>query len=201
MPFGLTNAPRTFMRLMNHVLRDFLGHFVVIYFDDILIFSRTLESHVEHLREVLLVLRAQHLFANFKKCHFCSESVVFLDFIVGKDGLQVDEEKIKAIQYWPQPTTMTQVRSFLGLAGFYRGFMPLFSTITALLTKLTKKDVVFHWGKEQEAAFIELRSRLTKAPLLVLPDFSKVFEVGCDALRIGLGGVLTQKGKPIAYFS
>ena len=201
MPFGLTNAPSTFMRLMNHVLRQFLGKFVVVYFDDILIYSKHLTDHVAHLRSVLLVLRAEHLFVNFKKCDFCSESVVFLGFIVGKDGLSVDEEKIKAIRDWPQPTTMSQVRSFLGLAGFYRRFVKDFSTIAAPLTELTKKSVPFEWGASQNQSFDTLRERLTHAPLLVLPDFSKTFEIECDASGIGLGGVLMQEGRPVAYFS
>ena len=156
---------------------------------------------MQHLREVLTIVRQEKLYANFKKCEFCSESVVFLGFIVGKDGLKVDEDKIKSIQEWPRPTNMTQVRSFLGLAGFYRRFVANFSTIAAPLSELTKKSVIFYWGPEQERAFSTLRDRLTHAPLLALPDFSKTFEVECDASGIGLGGVLMQEGRPIAYFS
>ena len=141
----------------------------------------------------MTILRQENLYANFKKCEFCSESVVFLGFIVGKEGLKVDEDKIKAIQEWPRPTNMTQVRSFLGLAGFYRRFVANFSTIAAPLSELTKKSVVFYWGPERERAFSTLRDRLTHAPLLALPDFSKTFEVECDAFGIGLGGVLMQE--------
>ena len=150
MPFGLTNAPSTFMRLMNHVLRPFIGKFVVVYFDDILVYSHDLPTHVEHLRQVLDALKRERLFANFKKCHFCSDHVVFLGFVVSRNGLQVDEEKVKAIQKWPTPTTMTQVRSFLGLAGFYRQFVRDFSTLAAPLTFLTKKNVPFIWERRKK---------------------------------------------------
>jgi len=126
---------------------------------------------------------------------------VFLGFVVSGQGIQVDESKIKAIKEWPTPENVNQVRSFHGLAGFYRRFVKNFSTIAAPLNELTKKGVAFNWREPQEIAFEELKKRLTKAPLLVLPDFTKTFEVECDASGIGIGGVLMQNGKPIAYFS
>ncbi|XP_048628610.1 uncharacterized protein LOC125575724 [Brassica napus] len=119
MPFGLTNAPSTFMRLMNHVLRSFIGLFMVGYFDDILVYSKSLEEHIKHLRTVLDVLRKEKLFANLKKCTFCTDNLVFLGFVVSADGVKVDQEKVKAIQEWPIPKTISEVRSFHGLAGFY----------------------------------------------------------------------------------
>ncbi len=201
MPFGLTNAPSTFMRLMNEVLRAFIGRFVVVYFDDILIYSKSLEEHLEHLRAVFNALRDARLFGNLAKCTFCTERVVFLGYVVTAQGIEVDPAKIEAIASWPQPKTVTQVRSFLGLAGFYRRFVKDFGSIAAPLNELTKKDVPFTWGDAQEDAFLLLKDRLTHAPLLQLPDFNKTFELECDASGIGLGGVLLQDGKPVAYFS
>src|SRR6185369_5281740 len=123
MPFGLTNAPSTFMRLMNEVLRAFIGRFVVVYFDDILIYSKSLEDHLDHLRAVLDALRDARLFGNLEKCTFCTDRVSFLGYVVTPQGIQVDQAKVEAIHSWPVPTTVTQVRSFLGLAGFYRRFV------------------------------------------------------------------------------
>ncbi|KAK1651032.1 hypothetical protein QYE76_068837 [Lolium multiflorum] len=201
MPFGLTNAPSTFMRLMNHVLREFIGKFVVVYFDDILIYSRNESDHTIHIRHVLQVLRDNQLYGNLEKCTFCKDKVIFLGYVVSKHGVEVDVSKIEAIQNWPTPMNVSQVRSFHGLAGFYRRFVPNFSTIAAPLNDLTKKGVVFEWGAAQDHAFDELKRLLTSAPLLALPDFNKQFEIECDASGIGIGGVLMQEGRPIAYFS
>ncbi|KAK1594300.1 hypothetical protein QYE76_017694 [Lolium multiflorum] len=201
MPFGLTNAPSTFMRLMNHVLRDFIGKFVVVYFDDILIYSRNESDHIIHIRHVLQVLHDSKLYGNLEKCTFCKDKVIFLGYVVSKHGVEVDVSKIEAIQNWPTPMNVSQVRSFHGLAGFYRRFVPNFSTIAAPLNELTKKGVAFEWGVAQDHAFDELKRLLTSAPLLALPDFNKQFEIECDASGIGIGGVLMQEGRPIAYFS
>jgi hypothetical protein len=131
MPFGLTNAPSTFMRLMNEVLRPFIGLFVVVYFDDILIYSKSMEEHLEHLRAVFDTLRAANLFGNMEKCIFCTQRVSFLGYVVTPQGIEVDSSKIDAIREWPTPSTVTQIRSFLGLAGFYRRFVRDFSSIAA----------------------------------------------------------------------
>ncbi|XP_071905717.1 uncharacterized protein [Coffea arabica] len=171
MPFGLTNAPSTFMRLMNHVLRPFLGKFVVVYFDDILIYSRSLDEHVEHVKLVLDVLRREKLYANLKKCSFCTDQLVFLGFVVSKQGIKVDEEKVKAIREWPTPSTVGE------------------------------KNEPFVWRDAQVRAFQMLKHQLTHAPLLALPCFDKLFEIECDASGVGIGAVLMQEGKPIAYFS
>jgi len=187
MPFGLTNAPSTFMRLMNHILRECIGKFVVVYFDDILIYSKSLHEHIDHLRSVLTILRVNSLFANKEKCTFCVDSVIFLGFVVNKNGVHVDPTKIKAIQEWPTPKNVGEVRRFHGLASFYRRFV--------------KKDVSFNWGEKEESAFQQLKEKLTNAPILALPNFSKTLELECDASGVGIGAVLLQLGHPIAYFS
>ncbi|KAJ9707443.1 hypothetical protein PVL29_002460 [Vitis rotundifolia] len=197
MPFGLTNAPSTFMRLMNHALREFIGRFIVVYFDDILVYSKNLDEHINHLHCVLAILRKEKLYANLKKCSFCMDKVVFLGYVVSAKGIEVDEEKVKAIKEWPTPKSITEVRSFHGLARFVKDF----STLAAPLTKIVKKSVGFKWGSEQDRAFIEIKERLCGAPLLALLDFSKTFEIECDASGIGIGVVLMQEKRPIAYFS
>ena len=201
MPFGLTNAPSTFMRLMNEVLRAFIGRFVVVYFDDILIYSKFFDEHMVHLRAVFNALRDARLYGNLEKCTFCTDRVSFLGYVVTPQGIEVDEMKIEAIKSWPVPQTITQVRSFLGLAGFYRRFVKDFSTIAAPLHELTKKGAVFQWGKAHEESFVTLKDKLTHAPLLQLPNFGKTFELECDASGVGIGGVLMQDGKPVAYSS
>jgi hypothetical protein len=160
MHFGLTNAPRTFMRLMNHALRAFIGRFVVVYFDDILVYSKSLDEHIDHLHCVLDVLRKEKLYANnVKKCSFCLDKVMFLGFVVSVKGITVDKEKVKAIKEWPTPKLITEVRSFHGLASFYRQFVKDFNTLATPLTKIVKKSVGFKWGSEQNRAFIEIKER------------------------------------------
>jgi hypothetical protein len=145
MPFGLTNAPSTFIRLMKEVLRAFIGHFVVV-FDDILIYSKSLEDHLDHLRDVFNALHDACLYGNLENCTFCTNRVAFLGYVVTEHGIKVDPAKIEAIENWPQPKTITQVRGFLGIAGFYRRFVKDFGSIVAPLNELTKKDVPFVWG-------------------------------------------------------
>ncbi|RDX81576.1 Retrovirus-related Pol polyprotein from transposon 17.6, partial [Mucuna pruriens] len=201
MPFGLTNAPSTFMRLMNHVLRSFIEKFVVVYFDDILIYSKTLDEHVKHLHVVLNTLRENKLYGNLKKCSFCLDSVVFLGFVISSKGISVDEEKVKAIREWPTPKNANEVRSFHGLASFYRRFVKNFSSIAAPLNELFKKDVVFKWDDVHEKAFNLLNDKLTNALVLCLPNFDNTFEIECDPYSVGIEAVLMQESKPIAYFS
>jgi hypothetical protein len=148
MPFGLTNAPSIFMRLMNHVLLAFMGRFVFVYFDDILIYSKNIDDRVVHLKSVLDVLRKERLFANLKKCTFYTDKLVFFGFVVSAQGIQVDENKVRAIQYWPSPTSVGNVRSFHGLASFYRRFVKDLSSLAAPLTEVIKKNVGFRWGEE-----------------------------------------------------
>ncbi|XP_071909873.1 uncharacterized protein [Coffea arabica] len=176
------------------------GKFVVVYFDDILIYSKSYDEHLEHIRAVMDVLRREKLYANLKKCNFCTNELVFLGFVISAQGIKVDDQKVKAIQEWPTPRSVGDFRSFYGLAGFYRRFVRDFSTIAAPLTQLIKKNENFHWGNSQEQAFRALKHKLTHAPVLALPDFSKTFEIDCDASGIGVGAVLNQGGRPIAYF-
>jgi len=150
MPFSLTNAPSTFMRLMNHVLIEFIGKFVVVYFDDILIYSTTLDLHVAHLKSVLCVLRKEQLYANLEKFIFCKDHIVFLGFVVSSKRIQVDEEKVKAIQEWPTPKSVTEVRSFHGLASFYRRFVKDFSTLAAPLNEVIKKILFSNGGRNKK---------------------------------------------------
>ncbi|XP_010275023.1 PREDICTED: uncharacterized protein LOC104610208 [Nelumbo nucifera] len=155
MPFGLTNAPSTFMRCMNQVLCPFIGKFVVVYFDDILIYSKSITDHVGHIREVLKTLRENKLYANLNKCIFMSDNLLFLGFIVSKDGVKVDEEKVKAIREWPTPSTVTDVRRFHGLATFYKRFIKNFSSIMAPITECLKNGAVLSQEKRLIAFFSE----------------------------------------------
>jgi hypothetical protein len=146
MPFGLTNAPSTFMRLMNDVLRAFIGKFMVVYFDDILIYMKSIDEHIDHLCVVFNALRDARLFGNLEKCTFCMNQVLFLGYVVTPQGIEVEHAKVEAIHGWPIPKNLSHVRSFLCLVGFYRRFVKDFCPIAAPLNKLTKKGVPFFWG-------------------------------------------------------
>ena len=201
MSFGLTNAPAVFMDLMNSLFRPFLDLFVIVFIDDILVYSRSEDEHADHLRAVLQTLRDRKLYAKFSKCEFWLKSVAFLGHIVSDEWIKVDTQKIEAVKYWPRPTTPTEVRSFLGLAGYYRRFVEGFSSLSAPLTKLTQKETKFQWTEACERSFQELKNRLTSAPVLTLPEGLEGYAVYCDASGVGLGCVLMQHGKVIAYAS
>ncbi|KAH0784113.1 hypothetical protein KY290_003711 [Solanum tuberosum] len=201
MSFGLTNAPAAFMDLMNRVFKPYLDMFVIVFIDDILIYSRNEEDHANHLRTVLQTLKDKELYAKFSKCEFWLKSMAFLGHIVSDDGIKVDTQKIEVVQNWPRPTSPTEIRSFLGLAGYYRRFVEGFSSIASPLAKLTQKAVKFQWSEACEKSFQELKKRLIIAPVLTLPEGTKGFVVYCDASRVGLGCVLMQNGKVIAYAS
>lgn len=200
MPFGLSNAPSTFMRLMTHVLAPFLGKSVVVYFDDILVYSETLQDHLEHLRSVFQTLREQKLFANLQKCHFITDNLVFLGYVVSSAGIKMDPSKVEAIESWPVPKTLHDVRSFHGMISFYRRFIKHFSTLVAPITECLKGEI-FKWSAEAQESFELIKKKIITAPVLALPDFNKVFEVDCDASNVGIGAVLSQEGRPIAFFS
>ena len=199
--FGLTNAPATFQAVMNDIFRPLIHKCVLVYLDDILVYSKTMEEHAEHLRQVLQILRDQDFYAKLSKCSFAQSELEFLGHILGKDGLRVDPRKTAAVESWPTPTDISQVRSFLGLANYFRKFIKDYSLMTLPLTHLLRKDVPWHWSDNCEAAFHQVKHALTHAPVLALPDFSLPFEVVVDASGTGIGAVLLQQGRPICYES
>ncbi|KAK5772151.1 hypothetical protein PVK06_048424 [Gossypium arboreum] len=201
MPFGLTNAPAVFMDLMNRIFRPYLDRFVVVFIDDILVYSRNETEHAEHLRLVLQILRDKKLYAKFSKCEFWIREVSFLGHVVSASGIRVDPNKISAILNWKPPRNITEVRSFLGLAGYYRRFVKGFSAIATPMTKLLQKDVKFEWTEKCQKSFDQLKTYLTEAPILVQPESGKEFVIYSDASLLGLGCVLMQEGRVVAYAS
>ncbi|GJS11547.1 putative reverse transcriptase domain-containing protein [Tanacetum coccineum] len=201
MPFGLTNAPAVFMDLMNRVCKPYLDKFVIVFIDDILIYSKNKEEHEEHLKIILELLKKEKLYAKFSKCDFWLESVQFLGHVINKEGVHVDPAKIEAVKNWPVPKSPTEVRQFMGLAGYYRRFIEGFSLIAKPLTKLTQKNKRFEWGTDEDEAFQKLKQDLCTAPILALPEGPDDFVVYCDASLKGYGAVLMQRDKVIAYAS
>ncbi|XP_012859014.1 PREDICTED: uncharacterized protein LOC105978142 [Erythranthe guttata] len=199
MPFGLTNAPATFCTLMNKIFHPYLDQFVVVYFDDIVIYSDTMEEHVNHLRTVFQVLRENEIFVKKEKCEFAKEEVQFLGHIIGHGRLQMDGAKIKAITEWEPPTKVTKLRSFLGLINYYRRFIKGYSARAAPLTDLLKKNKTWEWPDSCQRAFEDLKAAVSQEPVLALPDFGKSFELHTDASDFAIGGVLMQEGHPIAF--
>jgi hypothetical protein len=219
LPMGLTNAPAEFMALMENTFRSELNQFVLVFLDDILVFSRTLEEHEEHLRVVLQRLREQKLFAKLSKCCFFRREVEFLGHFVGRDGVRMVEGKVAAVDRWPTPTTQKEVEQFLGLAGYYRRFIAGFSKIASPLSELcgTLKAAKggpaqrappkkrFEWGAEQQQAFEQLKAAVVSAPCLAIPDPKRDFIVHTDASGYATGAVLMQQFddglRPIAFLS
>jgi len=201
MPFGVTNAPTIFMDYMNRIFQPYLDQFVVVFIDDILIYSENKEEHADHLRVVLEVLREHKLYGKLSKCEFWLDEVHFFGHVISAQGISVDPAKVETMLKWERPQTVTEVRSFLGLAGYYRRFVEGFSKMVSPLTQLTRKDQPFSWTDECEICFEDMKRRLTTAPILAIPDTAKMFEVYCDASYQGLRCVLMQEKRPVAYAS
>ncbi|KAJ9512274.1 hypothetical protein QJQ45_012943 [Haematococcus lacustris] len=204
--FGLTNAPATFQRMMNNVFKPLINECVLVYIDDILVMGNTPEEHVQHLRQVLQLMRENKFYAKLAKCEFNKTQLAFLGHIVGSKGIAVDPAKVRVVKEWPTPRNLKDLQAFLGLANYFRRFIPNFSSLAAPLTNLTSKQVAAaydweHFGGSELEAFDGLKEALCSAPVLALPDFSKPFVVCTDASLVGTGGVLMQDGRPIAYTS
>ena len=194
MPFELNNAPSTFQRLMNWVLKDYLGVFVAVYLDDVIIYTKgTIKQHLDHLRQVFQILKKAVLKIKLKKCHFCLPSLNFLGHIVGREGIQPDPEKISKIKNFPIPTNVTHLQAALELFGYYQKFIKDFSRHAKPMTELLKKDKLFQWEEKQQTAFERLKERLIKALILQYPDFNSPFFLYTDTSKTGLGAVLAQK--------
>ena len=205
MPFGVTNAPSTFQRMINSVFKEELDNFVLVYLDDILVFSTTLEEHIQHIRKALERLRSAKLYARLHKCAFFQHRVEYLGFDVSAEGVQPSPDKVKAVVEWPIPQSVRDVRGFLGLASFYRRFIKQFSLKARPLTDLTCEKHVWQWTTKEEKAFNELKRSLVVAPVLHIPDFDREFVVTTDASLVSVGAILEQNFgqglQPVAYES
>ncbi|GJV34172.1 putative nucleotidyltransferase, ribonuclease H [Tanacetum coccineum] len=201
MPFGLTNVPAVFMDLMNRMCKPYLDKFVIVFIDDILIYSRNEKEYEEYLKTILEMLKKEELYAKFSMCEFWINTVNFLGHVIDSSGIHVDPAKIEAVKNWASPTTPSEIRQFLGLAGYYRRFIEGFSKISKPMTELMQKNQKFDWGEEQEEAFQLLKQKLCVVPILALPEGSDNFVVYCDASIKGLGAVLMQRMKVFAYAS
>jgi hypothetical protein len=196
MPFGLTNAPTTFQSFMNHIFRGQLRKYLLVFFDDILIYSKTWDEHLTHLEEVLDIMQAQSLYAKESKCEFGMRELLYLGHIISEQGVQVHQEKIRDTLDWPTPKNLTELRGLFGLCSYYRQFVKGFSQLGAPLTDLTKK-VAFHWTEESQQTFDKRKEVMSTCPILALPDFSQSFVLECDASRVGIGVVLMQRATPL----
>ena len=201
MPFGLTNAPAAFIDLMNRVFRPYVDQFVVVFIDDILVYSNDQESHDTHLRVVLETLRKEQLYAKLSKCEFWRNEGSFLGHIVSKEGIRVDPKKIEVVIEWKPPRNVTEVRSFLGLAGYCRRFVKGFSMTAAPMTRLLQKNVKYEWNAKCQRSFDKLKAFLTEASVLTQPTCGREYVIFSDASLNGLGCVLMQEGKVVAYAS
>lgn len=198
MPFGLTNAPATFQCVMNQILHPFFRQFVLVFLDDILIYSKNWADHVHHLSQVLEVLRTHKLYLKPSKCSFAQDSLEYLGHIISSKGVATDPGKIQAMLHWPVPTSHTEVRAFLGLTGYYRRFVKGYGLLAKPLT-LVLRQKTFSWTSAAQQAFDELKMAMTRTPVLALPSFTQHFTVETDACQDGIGAVLMQEGQPVAF--
>ncbi|GJP84393.1 hypothetical protein CLOP_g14451, partial [Closterium sp. NIES-67] len=192
MPFGLTNAPATFQAEMNHILRPLLDECVVVYLDDILIYSRDMKQHVEHLRRVFEILRRERFYVKLSKSEFALEKVQFLGHMVSAQGVHVDPTKIEAVRSWKTPENVKELQQFLGFANYYNRFVPQYAKLAAPLTNLLKKNTPYKWEKKHEEAVEQLKQALTSAPVLILPDPERDYVIEADASDQAVGAVLMQ---------
>ena len=200
MPFGLSNALATFQALMNDVLSPYLRRFVLVFFDDILIYSASWAEHLQHVAIIFNELRGHRLHLKRSKCSFGTTTVTYLGHVISADGVAMDADKVAAVAAWPTPQSPRALRGFLGLAGYYRRYIQDFGLIAAPLTRLLRRDA-FSWDEEAATAFAALQRALTTGPVLQMPDFDEPFVVDCDASGIGFGAVLHQGEGPLAFFS
>lgn len=201
MPFGLTNAPATFQGLMNSIFAPMLRKGVLVFVDDIMVYSSSLQEHVYHLQQVFELLQQHQLFVKASKCSFAQQQLEYLGHIIGVTGVATDPAKIQAVTDWPVPKTLKQLRGFLGLTGYNRKFIQHYGLLAKPLTNLLKKGVSYNWTSVEQEAFDCLKHALTHAPVLKLPDFQKEFVIETDASGKGIGAVLMQDGHPLAYIS
>lgn len=200
MPTCLTNSQATFQLFTNEIFKPYLRKFLLVFLDDILVYSRDEREHQKHLKMVLHILKEHSFYANEKKCAFAQTEVAYLGHVISKDGVSADPEKIAAMKYWSEPKNVTALRGFLGLTGYYRRFVASYGKIARPLTELLKKEGVC-WSAAAGQAFLRLKEAMCKLPVLILPDFTKPFVVETDASGIGIGAVLSQEDRPIAYIS
>ncbi|CAI7877024.1 unnamed protein product, partial [Closterium sp. NIES-54] len=205
MPFGLCNAPATFQAEMNHILRPLLDECVMVYLDDILIYSKNMKEHVEHLRKVFEILRKNRFYVKLSKSDFALKKVQFLGHMVSAEGVHVDPRKIEAVKKWKVPKNMKELQQFLGFTNYYNRFVPQYAKIAAPLVDLLKKDTPFKWDTPHQQAMEQLQTALTTAPVLILPDPEKDYVVEAEASDQAVGAVLMQDHgnglQPIAYLS
>ena len=195
MPFGLVNAPATFQRVMQKVLQDLVPNVCLVYLDDVIVLGKTIEEHLSNLEKVLIRIKQVELTLKPSKCYFLRPEVQYLGHIVSAEGTRTDPTKVSQVLSWPRPSNLEELRSFLGLASYYRKFIQGFAQITEPLMRLTRKDVIFQWDQQCEDAFLSLKEKLCSAPILKFPDTTDhggMFILDTDASDTSIGAVLSQ---------